>query len=74
MDTPPSQEEARRVAEAHAKACASGEETYEDPVTLETVFTRRYLEERGWCCQQGCRHCPYGETHIIVRYKNPPPG
>jgi hypothetical protein len=24
------------------------------------VFTERYLRQRGYCCQSGCRHCPYG--------------
>ncbi len=24
------------------------------------VFTEKYLLERGFCCQNGCRHCPYG--------------
>lgn len=24
------------------------------------VFTERYLILRGYCCQSGCRHCPYG--------------
>ncbi len=23
------------------------------------VFTEKYLKERGFCCQNGCRHCPY---------------
>jgi len=24
------------------------------------VFTEAYHLRRGWCCQSGCRHCPYG--------------
>lgn len=24
------------------------------------VFTEKYLLKRGFCCQNGCRHCPYG--------------
>ncbi len=24
------------------------------------VFTELYLRERGYCCESGCRHCPYG--------------
>ena len=24
------------------------------------VFTDAYLLRRGYCCQSGCRHCPYG--------------
>ena len=23
------------------------------------VFTKKYLEERGYCCGSGCRNCPY---------------
>ncbi len=24
------------------------------------VFTEKYLLRRGYCCQNGCKHCPYG--------------
>lgn len=24
------------------------------------VFTEKYLRKRGYCCESGCRHCPYG--------------
>jgi hypothetical protein len=24
------------------------------------VFTAAFLTKRGYCCQSGCRHCPYG--------------
>lgn len=24
------------------------------------VFTSYYLQQRGYCCKSGCRHCPYG--------------
>ncbi|WP_170863196.1 DUF5522 domain-containing protein [Pseudozobellia thermophila] len=24
------------------------------------VFTAQYLQKRGYCCESGCRHCPYG--------------
>jgi hypothetical protein len=23
------------------------------------VFTARYHVRRGYCCERGCRHCPY---------------
>jgi hypothetical protein len=26
------------------------------------VFTEKYLLERGYCCGNGCRHCPYGNA------------
>ena len=25
------------------------------------VFTAQYLLRRGYCCESGCRHCPYQE-------------
>jgi hypothetical protein len=25
------------------------------------VFTEKYLRSRGYCCDSGCRHCPYKE-------------
>lgn len=24
------------------------------------VFTSVFLQKRGYCCESGCRHCPYG--------------
>jgi hypothetical protein len=24
------------------------------------VFTEKFLRDRGYCCESGCRHCPYG--------------
>ena len=26
------------------------------------VLTAHFLRKRGWCCGNGCRHCPYPET------------
>jgi len=26
------------------------------------VFTAHYLLRRGYCCESGCRHCPYNEA------------
>ena len=30
---------------------------YEGPYM---VFTGKFLKDRGYCCESGCRHCPYG--------------
>jgi hypothetical protein len=27
------------------------------------VFTAAYHRKRGYCCQSGCRHCPYWPPH-----------
>jgi len=24
------------------------------------VMTKKYLLRRGYCCENGCKHCPYG--------------
>lgn len=24
------------------------------------VLTEHFLHKRGYCCKNGCRHCPYG--------------
>lgn len=31
---------------------------YEGPYL---VFTEAYHRRRGYCCESGCRHCPYRE-------------
>ena len=27
------------------------------------IFTALFLSQRGQCCGNGCRHCPYKPTH-----------
>ncbi len=27
------------------------------------VFTAHFLLKRGYCCNSGCRHCPYKEDN-----------
>ncbi len=44
---------------AHQRAVAMAMSTYRDPETGASVFTATYLAERGYCCSQGCRHCPW---------------
>ena len=47
------------IQRRHAAACASGLSTYLDPGTGFTVLTADYVADRGYCCSQGCRHCPW---------------
>lgn len=28
--------------------------------TTFKIFTEKYLSERGFCCKNNCKHCPYG--------------
>ena len=47
------------ILAAHRRAVEAGESLYRDPITGLWVFTSATLAERGWCCERGCRHCPY---------------
>ncbi|HLL72752.1 MAG TPA: DUF5522 domain-containing protein [Pyrinomonadaceae bacterium] len=40
------------------KPLVEGEDFYREGASV--VFTARYLARRGYCCENGCRHCPYG--------------
>ena len=40
-------------------AIERGEPGYLDPSTGLFVLTSEHLRQRGWCCDRGCRHCPY---------------
>ena len=47
------------VMEAHYRALMLGEAGYFDPTSGLFVQTARTLWDRGTCCEQGCRHCPF---------------
>ena len=31
------------------------------------VLTENFLRKRGFCCQNGCRHCPYKMSKTIKK-------
>lgn len=33
------------------------------------VFTAAYHLKRGYCCQSGCKHCPYGYDKKTGTYR-----
>ena len=35
------------------------------------VFTEKYHRDRGYCCQSGCRHCPYGFRRVAPPQPGP---
>ena len=41
-----------------ARELVEGEDFYREGPYI--VFTAKYLRERGYCCESGCRHCPWG--------------
>lgn len=47
------------ILRAHTDAVTGDVDGYLDPASGYWVFTARYLDERGYCCQMGCRHCPW---------------
>jgi hypothetical protein len=44
---------------AHEQSIALDTYGYRDPRTGLLVFSAGYLWDRGFCCDTGCRHCPY---------------
>jgi hypothetical protein len=40
-----------------SSALVEGEDYYCEGPAI--VFTASYLLRRGYCCESGCRHCPY---------------
>ncbi len=44
---------------AHAAAVAAQQAGYLDPATGLFAMTGAHLLARGWCCDRGCRHCPW---------------
>jgi hypothetical protein len=51
----------------HATSVAIGLPTYRDPSTGNAVFTAAFLADRGYCCNSGCRHCPYAPVGLDDR-------
>ena len=48
----------------HARASEAGLSSYLDPDSGYSVLTASYLAERGYCCSQGCRHCPWEGAEV----------
>lgn len=34
------------------------------------VFTEKYHLKRGYCCKNGCKHCPYGYNKNTGKFEN----
>ena len=57
----PGRPDYKEILRAHKTAMNAGEPEYADPATGLLVFTAQSLWNRGFCCDSGCRHCPYLE-------------
>ncbi|MFM8855634.1 MAG: DUF5522 domain-containing protein [Actinomycetota bacterium] len=47
------------IIRRHDVAMNEKRPSYRDPVSALSVFTAHFLADRGYCCESGCRHCPY---------------
>jgi uncharacterized protein DUF5522 len=47
------------ILRRHSRAVTDDQPCYADPATGLSVFTAPFLLERGYCCDSGCRHCPF---------------
>ncbi len=47
------------ILAAHADAVGRGKSLYRDPDSGLYVMTAPHLWGRGYCCNSGCRHCPW---------------
>ena len=56
----PSRSSHSRGGQSQSSELVDGEDFYYEGAMM--VFTARYHLRRGYCCQSGCRHCPYGEV------------
>ena len=53
------------IEELHRLACENGQETYIDPESGFMVLTSQAHLNRGICCGNRCRHCPYEYINVL---------
>ena len=53
------------------KTLVEGKDFYYNEQGL-MVFTRAYHLERGFCCGNGCIHCPFGYVNVNKPNRNAP--
>ncbi len=51
----------------HSEACEAQSDFYIDPVTGYQVMTSYFLKNRGYCCKNNCRHCPYDIGNVKAK-------
>jgi iron complex transport system substrate-binding protein len=60
------------IEELHHAACSNGKSSYVDPWSGYQVFTSSFLADRGQCCGNKCRHCPYAHFRVKSNRSNVP--
>lgn len=58
--------ERSEILRRHELALREGKKTYVDPKTSFYVFTALSHLERGYCCENSCRHCPYSDGERLA--------
>ncbi|KAH3791965.1 hypothetical protein DPMN_145454 [Dreissena polymorpha] len=58
-----------KIHDRHRTAVKTGELMYVDPQTGYSVMTRLAHLQRGQCCGNACRHCPFGQVNVKEDYK-----
>jgi hypothetical protein len=61
---PPDTPQRDLILRRHAEAVDDGQAGYLDPATGLFVLTAAWLADRGTCCGNGCRHCPYVDEEL----------
>jgi cob(I)alamin adenosyltransferase len=59
------------MEDIHRTALCQQSPTYTDPSTGFLVFTEIAHLQRGHCCGNQCRHCPYGWVHCRTGVRRP---
>ncbi|MGC3982018.1 MAG: DUF5522 domain-containing protein [Steroidobacteraceae bacterium] len=54
----PSPKQGRELGKPSSSALVEHRDFYYEETAM--VFTAAYHLRRGYCCGNGCRHCPYG--------------
>ncbi|CAF4107301.1 unnamed protein product [Rotaria sp. Silwood2] len=55
----------------HRQACLNSQYIYIDPESRLQVLTRYAHLQRGKCCGNQCRHCPYGHMNAEINFSRP---
>ena len=61
---------AQDIEDLHRTACLDRQSTYIDPATGYHVFTEYGHLQRGKCCGNKCRHCPYGHYSVKAELRS----
>lgn len=61
------------IEDLHLAACQRGESFYQDAETGLMCLTEVAHLQRGTCCGNRCRHCPYGWQNVKGAPQNPQP-